>query len=259
MTNYAALIPELLRIAQDAGEAIMQVYNGADQGLVFKADDSPLTEADRQANAIICAGLERISPDILIISEENKILDYDIRRKASTCWLVDPLDGTKEFVKRNGDFTVNIALVEQGQPIMGVVFAPAWDELYYAAKGQGAFQVIGDEHIRLQAASYSAQDSGLTIVCSRSHLNEATQAFLDTYRQPQLASRGSAFKFLLLAAGKAHVYPRLAPTMEWDTAAAHIILEEAGGTIINPETGKSLEYNKESLINPNFVARGKES
>ena len=261
MHEFQKLIPALIDIAQQAGKAIMEVYsNAADQqGLSFKSDSSPLTEADKQSNDIICAGLSRISPDIMIISEENKEIDYAQRKQVSLCWLVDPLDGTKEFVNRNGDFTVNIALVKDGKSILGVVFAPAWNEMFYGLEGYGAFQVIGDEHVPLKAASYQSSDKNLTIVCSRSHLNTATQDFLDQYTEPNTVSRGSAYKFLLLAAGKAHVYPRLAPTMEWDTAAAHIILEEAGGSIFNPETGISLQYNKESLINPNFVARGIES
>jgi 3'(2'), 5'-bisphosphate nucleotidase len=167
---------------------------------------------------------------------------------------VDPLDGTKEFINRNGEFTVNIALLENGRPVLGVVYAPCLDELYWAASEEGAFVVNNNMQKPIEAASFYPSDSGLNIVCSRSHLTRETEDFIARYDQPNLVSKGSSLKFLLLAKGDAHVYPRIAPTMEWDTAAAQIILEEAGGCVLHFETGMPLSYNKADLKNPPFVA-----
>ena len=172
-------------------------------------------------------------------------------------WLVDPLDGTKEFIKRNGEFTVNIALVENQRPVLGVVYAPVLDEMYFAVKNQGAFLEKENVTIQLHTSIFSKKDKNLGVVCSRSHLNEATQKFVDELDQPELVATGSSLKFLILAKGEAHLYPRLAPTMEWDTGAAQIILEEAGGEVLHAETKEPLLYNKEILLNPYFIAMGK--
>ena len=258
MKNHLDLIPELLEIARKAGDAILEIYHSdADFAVEAKSDDSPLTRADRAANEVICRGLEALSVQYPIISEENKLLPYEVRRHWKQCWLVDPLDGSKEFIKRNGDFTVNIALVENGEVVAGVVGIPAQDELYWAVKGKGAFIIKNQGEQPIEAASFSQTDLGLNIVCSRSHLTPETEAFIAKYNKPNLVSRGSALKFLLLAKGEAHVYPRIAPTMEWDTAAAQIILEEAGGSVLVFETGEPLRYNRENLLNPAFVAYGK--
>jgi 3'(2'), 5'-bisphosphate nucleotidase len=257
MTSYLDLIPDLLEIARKAGAAILEIYHSdADFGVEAKSDDSPLTQADRAANEIICRGLEALPLKIPIISEENKLLSYAERKDWHQCWLVDPLDGTKEFIKKNGDFTINIALVESGQVVAGVVGVPAQDELYWAVKGEGAYLIKNEVETPIEAAAFSQTDSNLNIVCSRSHLTPDTEAFITKYHQPNLVSRGSALKFLLLAKGEAHVYPRIAPTMEWDTAAAQIILEEAGGKVLDFETGKPMRYNRENLLNPSFVAYG---
>ena len=258
MRSYLDLIPALLEIARQAGAVILDIYHSdADFGVEAKSDDSPLTRADRAANEVICRGLEALPVRYPIISEENKLLPWAERRHWSHCWLVDPLDGTKEFIKRNGDFTVNIALVENGQVVAGVVGIPAQDELYWAVQGMGAFIIKNRGEQPIEAASFSQSDAGLHIVCSRSHLTPETGAFIAKYKEPTLVSRGSALKFLLLAKGEAHVYPRIAPTMEWDTAAAQIILEEAGGSVLVYETGEPMRYNRESLLNPAFVAYGR--
>ncbi len=257
MQNHLDLIPELLEIARKASKAILEIYHSdADFAVEAKSDDSPLTRADRAANEVICRGLEALSVQYPIISEENKLLPYEVRRHWKQCWLVDPLDGTKEFIKRNGDFTVNIAFVENGEVVAGVVGIPAQDELYWAVKGKGAFIIKNQGEQPIEAATFSQTDLGLIIVCSRSHLTPETEAFIAKYNRPNLVSRGSALKFLLLAKGEAHVYPRIAPTMEWDTAAAQIILEEAGGSVLVFETGEPLRYNRENLLNPAFVAYG---
>lgn len=257
MSTYLSLIPELLEIARKAAAAIMEIYHrDADFGVESKSDDSPLTRADRAANEIICRGLEALPMKFPIISEENKLLPYTVRKAWRHCWLVDPLDGTKEFIKKNGDFTINIALVESGQVVAGVVGVPAQDELYWAVKGEGAFMIKNEMETPIEAARFSETDHHLNIVCSRSHLTPETASFIAKFNQPNLVSRGSALKFLLLAKGEAHIYPRIAPTMEWDTAAAQIILEEAGGKVLVYETGEPLRYNRENLLNPAFVGYG---
>lgn len=251
------LTKELRTIARDAGAAIMDIYNSAsDIEIELKGDDSPLTKADKAANDVICAGLEALEVKYPIISEENKLLPYEERKVFTHCWMVDPLDGTKEFIKKNGEFTVNIALIEQNEVVLGVVYAPALDEMYWAEKDKGAFSFINGEETKLTASQFTMKDSGLRVVCSRSHLNDETQAFVDALTEPELVAKGSSLKFLILANKGADVYPRIAPTMEWDTAAAQIILEEAGGEVVQYKTSEKVIYNKEDLLNPFFVARG---
>jgi 3'(2'), 5'-bisphosphate nucleotidase len=248
----------IIKIAQKAGEAILEIYEQS-EGVVIerKADDSPLTIADKAANKIICDGLEKLSVSYPIISEENKEIPYAIRKDFEYNWLVDPLDGTKEFIKRNGEFTVNIALIKNGHPVMGVVYAPVLNEMYWAVKGEGAFLIKEGKETKLSASEFRMSDSNLKVVCSRSHLNQGTQDFVDALIKPELVSKGSSLKFLILAKGEAELYPRLAPTMEWDSGAAHIVLEEAGGKVIDEETKEPLRYNKENLLNPFFIAYGK--
>ena len=254
--NLTDYLEPLADLARRAGDAIMEVHNRDDFEVLLKADNSPLTDADRAANNIIVAGLQELEPDIPIISEENKTVDYATRKNWNRCWMVDPLDGTKEFIKRNGEFTVNIALIEDGASIMGVVYVPATNQLYFGARGYGAYEISGEENHPLTAAEFTATDAGLKIVGSRSHLNDATKNFMLAFNQPTVVSKGSSLKFLILAEAEAHIYPRLAPTMEWDTAAAQIILEEAGGAVIDRETQAPLRYNKENLLNAHFVAYG---
>jgi 3'(2'), 5'-bisphosphate nucleotidase len=255
--DYKSLALEIVEIAEKAGVAIMTVYNDA-EGIEYdkKMDDSPLTKADKEGNRIICEALEKLEIQFPIISEENKLLSYAERKDYDHFWLVDPLDGTKEFIKRNGEFTVNIALIKGQNPIMSVVLVPVTNEIFWAVKGLGAFMIKDGETIQIYAKSFTMKDEGLGVVCSRSHLNEATQKIIDALDHPQKVSIGSSLKFLILASGGAHLYPRIAPTMEWDTAAAQMILEAAGGKVISNETGKPLLYNKENLLNPYFMAYG---
>ena len=251
------IVNNVSSIAVEAGRAIMEIYeNTTDLEIQSKADQSPLTIADQKSNEIICDGLDLLNERYPIISEENKEVPYSERCQYESYWLVDPLDGTKEFIKRNGEFTVNIALINQQKPILGVVYAPVLKELYWAVKGEGAYVKTNQGIRRLKALDFSMSDSHLKVVCSRSHLNKSTQSFIDGLNLPDLVARGSSLKFLILADGAAHVYPRLGPTMEWDTAAAHIILEEAGGQIIDEQTKAPLLYNKENLLNPHFIAYG---
>ncbi len=254
------LIPSLRKIAKTASNAILDVYRQEErfQNVQRKDDNSPLTAADLASNSIICEGLRALPVCYPIISEENKEVPYAERSAWKRCWLVDPLDGTKEFLKRNGEFTINIALVENGRPILGLIQLPVSGECWWAVKGEGAYKLNGKTQQLVAAARFCRHDPGLNIVCSRSHFTGATQEFIKQFNAPNLVSRGSALKFLLIANGDAHVYPRIAPTMEWDTAAAQIIVEEAGGRLVRFEDGKPLVYNKENLLNPSFIAWGEE-
>ncbi|MCH2023049.1 MAG: 3'(2'),5'-bisphosphate nucleotidase CysQ [Saprospiraceae bacterium] len=253
--TYKELIPELSQIAKAAGAAILKIYNDCEGiEIIKKVDDSPLTAADKASNDVICKGLKGLTLLYPIISEENKIVPYNIRKNYDYYWLIDPLDGTKEFIKRNGEFTVNIALVSKGKVVMGVVYTPVLKELYWAVYGEGAFLEKEGKVEQIFAPKFTLQDKGINVVCSRSHLNEETKAFIDQLNEPNLVSKGSSLKFLQLATGAAHLYPRVAPTMEWDTAAAQIVLEEAGGKVLQYNTEDTVVYNKENLLNPYFVA-----
>jgi len=252
------IVEDVCQIAIKAGEEIMNIYDNSDDfSIESKADDSPLTIADRASNEIINDGLQNLSESYPIVSEENPDIEYSIRKEYDRFWLVDPLDGTKEFIKRNGEFTVNIALIEFGYPIMGVVYVPATEELYYSYSGNGAHKRKRNTDHPISCQSFTLKDSNLNVVSSRSHINADTQDFLDRLKKPKIVPKGSSLKFLIMAEGKADIYPRLGPTMEWDTGAAQAILEEAGGLVINSENYERLKYNKPSLLNPHFIAAGK--
>lgn len=266
-TSVDVVISPIIALAKEAGAVIMEIYDKPteDWALQSKADDSPLTQADLSANAVICDYLKSTYPSIPIMTEEAKVDDYSIRTQWKSYWCIDPLDGTKEFIKRNGEFTVNIALMQtapdapDARPVLGVVFAPALSKCYFAVKGVGAFSEEGGVVKPMQAKQFSEKDEGLVLVCSRSHLDQRTQTFLDSFTGASTKSMGSSLKFMLVADGDAHIYPRLAPTMEWDTAASQIVVEEAGGEVINADTNKPLSYNKEQLRNPFFYVYGKRS
>lgn len=253
--NFKEVVQEVLDISKEAGVAILNIYNQeADITVQNKADDSPITEADRAANEIICKKLKDLYPEIPIISEENKEEPYEKRRGYHLCWLVDPLDGTKEFIHRNGDFTVNIALIKDGEPILGVVYLPVSGDKYYAVKEEGAYSNINGVVTQLATSPFSMQEKGIKVVASRSHLSAETSEFINKLNDPQIVTRGSSLKFLMLASNQADVYPRLSPTSEWDTAAAQCILTVAGGSVINVSNGEPMNYNKENLLNPSFIA-----
>ncbi|MCF6311182.1 MAG: 3'(2'),5'-bisphosphate nucleotidase CysQ [Verrucomicrobiales bacterium] len=252
-------IEELKRIARLAGDEILQVY-GSDFVVDEKADESPLTEADRRANVVILAELQKLYPEVPFISEETKALSFAERRQWDYLWMIDPLDGTKEFVKRNGEFTVNIALVKAGVPVAGVVYQPTEDKMYFAVQGRGAFVQVADQPARLLSGGESYRDAAVDpvrVVASRSHLSEAVTEFVKDLEQSgrsvEFLSSGSSLKLCMVAEGAADVYPRLAPTMEWDTAAADAVVREAGKEVLQFETGEALLYNKENLLNPWFV------
>ena len=254
MTNLQSLLDLALCAAQSASKEILEVYNSNDFQTEAKGDNSPLTLADRRAHQAIVSILQ--SSNLPILSEEGKNVPYEQRKNWNLFWMVDPLDGTKEFIKRNGEFTVNIALIEKRAPILGVVVVPVTSETYYAAKDIGAFSKVNDKIITLAKRNpIDVKQNGLRVVASRSHMNEETQRFIEDLRNPQLISSGSSLKFMLLASGKADVYPRFAPTMEWDTAAAHAVVNEVGLKVLQQNTAIELQYNKPDLLNPSFLCK----
>ncbi|MDG2249412.1 MAG: 3'(2'),5'-bisphosphate nucleotidase CysQ [Gammaproteobacteria bacterium] len=250
----------LLRIAKTAGDAILSVYQRAgDIDVTIKDDNSPLTEADRDAHEIIIAELKEFTPSIPILSEESDGTSVDERLSWSRYWLVDPLDGTKEFIKRNGEFTVNIALINNGAPELGIVHVPVTNISYLGKTGVGAWKVAATgEADAISIANFALNQGQVRIVASRSHRGDLLDQLINTMEaelgKAEVVSMGSSLKICLLAEGKADIYPRLAPTSEWDTAAAHAVLAAAGGDIVDTEF-QALRYNqKESLLNPHFIA-----
>ena len=240
------------QIACAAGRRILTIYRGGFQ-VDEKRDGSPVTEADRAAHAIIVEGLTRAAPEIPVLSEESAETDYASRAGWERFWLVDPLDGTKEFVSRNGEFTVNIALIERGAPVLGVVHVPVTGVTYLGARGIGAFRRDADG----ARAAIHARPRGarLRVVASRSHADAALHEYIMRLGEHDVVSMGSSLKFCLIAEGAADVYPRLGPTMEWDTAAAQAVVEAAGGRVVGPDN-RPLRYNKSSLLNPWLIASG---
>jgi 3'(2'), 5'-bisphosphate nucleotidase len=245
-------LEDIAKIATQAGDAIMQIYK-EDFTVEYKDDKSPLTKADLKANEIICSSLEKLYPTIPIMSEENKQTDYEIRKNWQYYWCIDPIDGTKEFVKKNGEFTVNIALIYKNTPVLGVVYAPAIDEMYKAKKGEGAFK----NNQKLPLFTNTTPREKLSVVASKSHLSQETQNFIDALdtKKIEQVSKGSSLKLCMVAEGIADIYPRLAPTMEWDTAAADAIVRESGKMTYDIENNQSVIYNKRNLLNPWFVVK----
>jgi 3'(2'), 5'-bisphosphate nucleotidase len=249
-------IEPVLQLAREAGAAIMRVYV-QDFAVEHKDDRSPLTAADMAAHHLIVAGLGALTPDIPVLSEESAGVDWAVRKTWRSYWLVDPLDGTREFVKKNGEFTVNIALIEEGRPVFGVVYAPALDELHYGASGVGAFVCDGRSRVPINTRRPAA--APLQVAASRSHLDPRTAAAIARMGEVSLLGMGSSLKFCRMAEARLDVYPRFAPTSEWDTAAGQCVLEAAGGVVLTLD-GKPLSYNsKDSLLNPDFLALGDDS
>jgi 3'(2'), 5'-bisphosphate nucleotidase len=248
------LLLTAISAAEEASKVILEVYNSSDFQAEVKGDNSPLTLADKKGHAVIAIILE--ATGLPVLSEEGKHLPYEERQSWEYFWMVDPLDGTKEFIKRNGEFTVNIALIKRDRPVMGVVAVPVTGEVFYASLGNGAF-VKKENHIASlpKRRTWELNQEGLRVVASRSHMNDETQAFIDSLNNPVLVSKGSSLKFMLLAEGKADVYPRYAPTMEWDTAAAHAIVNETGLRVHEHGTEREIVYNKVNLLNPYFLVR----
>jgi len=255
LTEQRRLLDAVCAIARTAGHAILEVYGRDDLGVSRKSDDSPLTEADRVAHGIICASLAELDATIPVLSEESAPAEHAARRSWSRYWLVDPLDGTKEFLKRNGEFTVNIALVVGQRAVLGAVHAPVLDRTYGGALELGAWRTDGAMEPRAIAVQRNA-GAPLRIVGSRSHPGPEVAAYLAALGPYVITDMGSSLKICLVAEGAADIYPRLGPTSEWDTAAAQAILESAGGRMIDL-SGRPLRYNsKEDLLNPHFLAFG---
>jgi 3'(2'), 5'-bisphosphate nucleotidase len=259
------LLSTAIQAAIEAGAEIMKIYS-QDFEVEIKSDSSPLTIADKNANAIIVKYL--LETDIPIISEENKQTDYAQRKNWETCWIVDPLDGTKEFIKRNGEFTVNIALVKNNKPILGVIYVPAKKILFYGDVNQGiGKKIVLQEHqfSTINISDYEdlcplvGESNLIKVVGSRSHKSLATEEFIDKLqlegKEVEIVSMGSSLKFCMVAEGKASVYPRFAPTMEWDTAAGHAICNAVGLKVMQVNHSEELQYNKEDLLNPFFIVK----
>jgi 3'(2'), 5'-bisphosphate nucleotidase len=251
------------KIALEAGKAIMDIYR-EDFEVAYKEDKSPLTKADIKSNQIICEALQELYPSIPILSEENKMIDYDNRKNWTYYWCIDPIDGTKEFIKKNGEFTVNIALIYKDKPVLGVVYAPVLEDMYSAIEGKGAYK----NNQKLPLKIIKNKKDKMYVVASKSHLSEETQRFIDNLdtKEIEQVGKGSSLKLCMVATGIADIYPRLAPTMEWDTAAADAIVRQSGkmtyqydeklavnsGQFLVDDLSPLL-YNKENLLNPWFV------
>ncbi len=251
MRDLPSLAASLLPIVAAAGEAILRVYDG-DFAVRRKADDTPLTLADLESQRTLLEGLARLAPDVPVLSEEAAHAPWSERRRWRESWLIDPLDGTREFVKRNGEFTVNVALIVEHEPVLGVVAAPALGVTYWGAAGLGAFRARrGEAAMRIGVAP---PHDPLRIVGSRSHASPQTDAYLRRFARYELTAIGSSLKFCLVAEGAADLYPRFGPTSEWDTAAGQAVLEAAGGRVTRSD-GHRLRYNcRESLLNGDFLA-----
>jgi 3'(2'), 5'-bisphosphate nucleotidase len=248
-----ALLEPVTDIAIRAGKAILEIYE-SDFAVELKDDRSPLTKADRAAHAIIVEGLAELPERLPVLSEESAASDIEDRRHWERFWLVDPLDGTKEFIKRNGEFTVNIALIDGHEPVLGVVHAPVLGTVYSGVVGSGAFKQADGQRLPIVVRRPAA--APLRVVGSRSHASPELGAFLDALGPHELKPMGSSLKICLVAEGEADLYPRLGPTSEWDTAAAHAVLISAGGSMMDLE-GQPLAYNaRDSMLNPHFLALG---
>jgi len=255
--KYSNYIDSVKNICENAGKIILEIYNtDFSDSIERKEDNSPVTIADKRANNFIVKNLKKLNPNIKIISEESQILEFDKRIKEKYLWIVDPLDGTKEFIKKNDEFTVNIALLEDNKPVLGVVYTPVTNELFWAIKSKGAFSLKKKIVSKLKTNNKKLSSENIRILLSRSHLDEKTILKLKEFNNPSVKYIGSSLKFLIIAEGNADIYFRHTPTMEWDIAASHIILEEAGGAIKNILNNKNIIYNKKSLVNPGFIAIG---
>jgi 3'(2'), 5'-bisphosphate nucleotidase len=241
----------VIAVAKAAGKCILGIYESEDFDVKLKSLDSPLTRADVASHELITQELRELSQLPILSEESKKTIPYEERALWDRYWLVDPLDGTKEFIKRNGEFTINIALIRTRTPVLGVIYAPALNLIYYALGGQGAFKQTSEEAPTRLRARKSA-GGPLKIVASRSHRGPALDEFLDRIKDYECLPVGSSLKFCAVAEGAAHLYPRLGPSMEWDTAAGQCIAEEAGAIVTDLQS-KPLTYNKPNLVNPDFV------
>ncbi|HTR01500.1 MAG TPA: 3'(2'),5'-bisphosphate nucleotidase CysQ [Candidatus Acidoferrum sp.] len=256
----AALMPAVVALCRQAGAAILDIYRRDDFDVTRKGDDSPLTAADLAAHQVLVQGLQALTPELPVLSEESASVPWRERQQWQRYWLVDPLDGTKEFIKRNGEFTVNVALIDDGVPVLGVVHVPVLDWTYYGDRDSGAVVEKHGSTTRIHVSRLPVPTQVLRVVASRNHRGDELDGWLarvqQTHPQVELVSMGSSLKICLVAEGSADIYPRLAPTCEWDTAAAQAVLEAAGGKLVDVR-GAVYRYNrKEDLLNPWFFAVG---
>ena len=248
------LLDTAIKGAIEAGNAIMAIYQSDSIDYEKKSDLSPLTLADKRSHEIILEKLKETG--INVLSEESDEISYNQRKDWGSYWLVDPLDGTKEFIKKNGEFTVNIALIENNIPSLGVVYCPVTDILFWNDEERKVYKKENNKVVEIRKrVSVNDNDKNLRVVVSRSHINDETNNYIKKLNKPKLISCGSSLKFLYIADNKADIYPRFGPTMEWDTAAAHSILSALGIQVINLDTGRELSYNKENLLNPYFIIK----
>jgi len=268
--KYTQITQTFMLAAQKAGKEILRIYNDDQFDVQLKGDNSPLTQADTASHKVIKQILSEVFPTIPLLSEEGKHIPYEVRKKWKTYICVDPLDGTKEFIKRNGEFTINIALIQDRRTVIGVIYIPCKDVLYFGGTGMGSYKIdtFSKLHSKFNSLSSARKqfvplpcaDSGrvFTVVGSRSHMNDETRQFIDELRAKHnkinVVSAGSSLKFCLVAEGLADVYPRFAPTMEWDTAAAQAIVEGSGGIVFDCAQVEALRYNKPQMENPFFIA-----
>jgi 3'(2'), 5'-bisphosphate nucleotidase len=250
-------ISKIVKIVRNANKIVLDIYNryliSDDVCVNYKDDDSPLTEADLKSSDYICEQLNLLYPNIPIICEETKKLSYDERKEWDTFWLVDPVDGTKEFVNKNGEFTVNIGLIHLNNPVLGVVGVPVQNTVYFGdSNGSYLRNDNTQETIRLKCIPFKKSDK-ITVLCSRSHMSEETEDYISEFNVAAKLPSGSSLKFMLLCENKGQLYPRLAPTMEWDIAASHAIIKYSGGHLSQVD-GSKIDYNKEVLLNPYFIA-----
>ena len=257
--NYTKVCEIFRSLALTSGEVILDVYNNNKFEVLLKSDDSPVTIADKKADRVISKGLKKHFPEIPVITEEQ-VKSHDLN--ASTFFIVDPLDGTKEFIKRRGDFTVNIALVANGEPIRGIVYAPARQRLFYTDENGEAVEEtesfsVSKLGLIKKIKTASSDNTALKVVASKSHRDKKTDDYISKYQCKELVSAGSSLKFCLIAAGEADLYPRFGPTMEWDTAAGHAVLSAAGGVVLQAKDNRPLKYGKQNYKNPFFIAASK--
>ena len=256
--RFFDIADDIFSLVEQAGQAIRDIYNSDDISIEVKSDNSPVTTADYRSNRIITDGLQTLFRDIPIISEESEIPDYDERKSWDYVWILDPLDGTKGFINRTGEFTINLGMVQKDTVTGGFIYAPISRQMYFAAKGLGAFQYHENkQHRRLSARAYDNRQQGIKVLASRHHNDALTQAHINTLHHPVVMERGAALKFVSIADGLADYYPKMAHIMEWDTAPGQILIEEAGGSVVQAENGLPLKYNKPDLHNPHFIASGK--
>lgn len=253
--NLSKLLVEVRSAVAEAGAEILAIYADPSRfDTEHKEDDSPLTAADVAANRLLVSRLQELTPSIPILSEESKQAAWSERRHWTDCWVVDPLDGTKEFLKRNDEFTVNVALVRDNKPILGVVYAPALQRWYYATRDDGAWRQDGQKAPMKIAVRDKVADRPWQVVGSRSHNTPEVDAFIERLGEAEMLAMGSSLKLCLVADGSADLYPRLGPTSEWDTCAAQAVVEQAGGHVLDAGTGEPLTYNaRESILNPHFI------